>query len=92
MSALAHRQRSGLPQQLAAQRRAWLSSRHSLPVELAMVLGLYTVYEATRGRHPYLVAHGYWRSFLNQRKRRYFSSPQDVRPFLITPYAEGQPL
>ena len=49
MSALAHRQRSGLPQQLAAQRRAWLSSRHSLPVELAMVLGLYTVYEATRG-------------------------------------------
>ena len=33
----------------AAQRRGWLSRRHSLPVELAMVLGLYAVYEATRG-------------------------------------------
>ncbi len=33
----------------AAQRRGWLSMRHSLPVELAMVLGLYAVYEATRG-------------------------------------------
>jgi hypothetical protein len=33
----------------AAHRRGWLSRRHSLPVELAMVLGLYAVYEATRG-------------------------------------------
>src|SRR2546426_469084 len=33
----------------AVQRGGWLSSRHSLPVELAMVLGLYAVYEATRG-------------------------------------------
>jgi hypothetical protein len=49
VSALAHRQPDVLPQQLAAQRRAWLSRRHSLPVELAMVLGVYAVYEATRG-------------------------------------------
>jgi len=33
----------------AADRRGWLSRRHSLPVELALVLGLYAVYEATRG-------------------------------------------
>jgi hypothetical protein len=30
-------------------RAGWLSRRHSLPVELALVLGLYAVYEATRG-------------------------------------------
>jgi hypothetical protein len=29
--------------------RGWLSTRHSLPVEMAMVLGVYTAYEATRG-------------------------------------------
>ena len=29
--------------------RGWLSRRHSLPIELTMVLGLYAVYEATRG-------------------------------------------
>jgi hypothetical protein len=29
--------------------RAWLASRHSLHVELAAVLGLYALYEATRG-------------------------------------------
>jgi hypothetical protein len=33
----------------AVQRGGWLSRRHSLLVELAMVLGLYAVYEATRG-------------------------------------------
>jgi hypothetical protein len=32
-----------------ADRRGWLSTRHSLPTELAMVLGVYAVYEATRG-------------------------------------------
>jgi hypothetical protein len=29
--------------------RGWLSTRHSLPVEMAMVLGVYAAYEATRG-------------------------------------------
>jgi hypothetical protein len=33
----------------AADRRAWLSARHPLPIELAMVIGLYAAYEATRG-------------------------------------------
>jgi hypothetical protein len=35
--------------QVAAHRRGWLSARHSLPIELAMVLGVYAMYEATRG-------------------------------------------
>jgi PAP2 superfamily len=30
-------------------RHSWLARRHSLPIELAMVLGLYAGYEATRG-------------------------------------------
>jgi hypothetical protein len=29
--------------------RGWLSARHSLPVEVAMVIGVYAAYEATRG-------------------------------------------
>lgn len=33
----------------SVHRRGWLSTRHSLLAELAMVLGLYAVYEATRG-------------------------------------------
>jgi cytochrome bd-type quinol oxidase subunit 2 len=33
----------------AARLRDWLSVRHSLPIELALVLGLYAVYEGTRG-------------------------------------------
>jgi PAP2 superfamily len=33
----------------AAYRRGWLSTRHSLPIELAMVIGVYAAYEATRG-------------------------------------------
>lgn len=33
----------------AAYRQGWLSSRHSLPAELALVLGVYAVYEGTRG-------------------------------------------
>jgi PAP2 superfamily len=32
-----------------AGRCAWLSTRHSLPVEMAMVLGVYAAYEAIRG-------------------------------------------
>src|SRR6267142_7052854 len=32
-----------------ADRRGWLSMRHSLPIELAMVFGVYAAYEATRG-------------------------------------------
>ena len=37
------------PWTASAQRRGWLSTRHPLHVELAMVVGLYAVYEATRG-------------------------------------------
>ncbi len=37
------------PRTAAAHRRGWLSRRHSLPIELATILGLYAVYEATRG-------------------------------------------
>jgi hypothetical protein len=33
----------------AVHRPGWLSTRHSLPVELAMVIGVYAAYEATRG-------------------------------------------
>jgi hypothetical protein len=32
-----------------AYRRGWLSTRHSLPIEMAMVIGVYAAYEATRG-------------------------------------------
>jgi hypothetical protein len=32
-----------------AHRRGWLSTRHSLPIEMAMVVGVYAAYEATRG-------------------------------------------
>jgi hypothetical protein len=32
-----------------ADRRGWLSTRHSLPIEMAMVVGVYAAYEATRG-------------------------------------------
>ncbi|MDX6465256.1 MAG: hypothetical protein QOI27_296 [Gaiellaceae bacterium] len=33
----------------APQRSGWLSTRHALPVELAMVVGVYVAYETTRG-------------------------------------------
>jgi fatty acid desaturase len=33
------------------------------------------VFAATRERHPYLLVRGYWRSLLNLRKRRYYSTP-----------------
>jgi hypothetical protein len=33
----------------AARLRDWLSRRHSLPIELALIVGLYAVYEGTRG-------------------------------------------
>lgn len=33
----------------AAHRRGWLSARHSLPIELTLILGLYSAYEVTRG-------------------------------------------
>jgi hypothetical protein len=32
-----------------ARLRDWLSTRHSLPIELALILGVYAVYEGTRG-------------------------------------------
>src|SRR6266516_2532624 len=49
-TAAQHRGAPGqFPRTAAAHRRGWLSTRHSLPVELATILGLYAVYEATRG-------------------------------------------
>jgi hypothetical protein len=33
----------------AARLHGWLSTRHSLPIELALILGVYAVYECTRG-------------------------------------------
>jgi PAP2 superfamily len=33
----------------ATRLRDWLSTRHSMPIELALILGLYAVYEGTRG-------------------------------------------
>ena len=33
----------------AARLRDWPSTRHSLPIELALILGVYAVYEGTRG-------------------------------------------
>ena len=47
-------------------------------------------FEATRAQHPYLVVRGYWRSLLNQRKRRYYTSPEEVRAFLSAAVA-GSP-
>jgi fatty acid desaturase len=41
------------------------------------------VYAATRERYPYLVVRGYWRSLLNIRNRAYYSSPEEVRAFLV---------
>jgi fatty acid desaturase len=39
-------------------------------------------FAATHDTHSYLVVRGYWRSLLNQRKRAYYASPEDVRAFL----------
>jgi hypothetical protein len=54
MSTIAHHRPSvplqrGVPVQAAAHRFGWLSTRHSLWIELATILGVYAVYEATRG-------------------------------------------
>jgi fatty acid desaturase len=40
------------------------------------------VFAATRAQHPYLVVRGYWRSLLNLSRRNYYSTPEEVRPFL----------
>ena len=50
----------------------WLSHRY-LPQAFA----------ATRGQHPYLVVRGYWRSLINIRNSAYYSSPEEVRSFLV---------
>jgi fatty acid desaturase len=52
----------------------WLSHRY-----------LKGVFEATRDRQPYLVVHGYWRSLLNLRRRRYYATRAEMRRFLTTP-------
>ena len=43
------------------------------------------VFAATRAQHPYLVVRGYWRSLLNLRSRSYYSTPEEVRPFVPNP-------
>jgi len=43
------------------------------------------VFTATREHHAYLVVEGYWRSLMNLRRRDYYASPEDVRPFLVSP-------
>jgi fatty acid desaturase len=42
------------------------------------------VFQATRDSQPYLVIHGYWRSFLRLRHRQYYDSREATRPFLST--------
>lgn len=39
-------------------------------------------FEASRGRYPYLVVDGYWRSLFNVMKRDYYGKQEDVRPFM----------
>jgi fatty acid desaturase len=43
------------------------------------------VFESTRGHYPYLVVNGYWRSLCNLRRRKYYATREEVRPFLATP-------
>jgi len=52
----------------------WLSHRY-LP----------QVFAATRDSQPYLVVQGYWRSLFNLRRRRYYATRAEMRPFLTTP-------
>jgi fatty acid desaturase len=40
-------------------------------------------FDATRGRYPYLVVDGYWRSLFNVMKRKYYGRLEDVRQFLV---------
>jgi len=39
-------------------------------------------FEASRGRYPYLVVDGYWRSLFNVMKLDYYGKPEGVRRFL----------
>jgi fatty acid desaturase len=52
----------------------WLSHRY-LP----------QVFAATRDTQPYLVVQGYWRSLFNLRRRQYYATRAEMRPFLSTP-------
>jgi len=52
----------------------WLSHRY-LP----------QVFAATRDSQPYLVVQGYWRSLFNLRRRQYYATRAEMRPFLTTP-------
>jgi fatty acid desaturase len=42
------------------------------------------VFEATRGKVPYLVVRGYWRSVVHLRRCGYYGSDDEVRPFHVT--------
>lgn len=40
-------------------------------------------FAASRGRYPYLVVDGYWRSLFNVMKLKYYGRPEDVRRFMV---------
>jgi len=44
------------------------------------------IFQATRGKEPYLVTHGFIRSFMNQMGRSYYGKPDDKTP-LPNPYS-----
>jgi fatty acid desaturase len=52
----------------------WLSHRY-----------LKGAFAATREHQPYLVIQGYWRSLFNLRRRQYYATRAEMRPFLTTP-------
>lgn len=40
------------------------------------------IFEATRTTNPYLVVNGYWHSLFNAMHRKYYTTPEEVQPFL----------
>ncbi len=42
------------------------------------------IFEATRATNPYLVVNGYWRSLLNVRNKKYYTTQAEILPFLST--------
>ncbi len=42
------------------------------------------IFQSTRSENPYLVVNGYWRSLFNLRKKKYYTTPEEVRAFLST--------
>lgn len=42
------------------------------------------IFEATREVSPYLVVNGYWRALFNAHNKKYYTTIEEVRPFLST--------